>query len=145
MSVYITKNIRCKRLINGKWATDARYGIWPFRWWRKVNAQGKFNEWGLEYPVEFDCQETAKTAALNYLARLGMEHPIDSPAPTPAKESISRPAFITGSRALGIANSESDIDVVILVTKDDEDRIKEMSGGRFPIRFGNLKLVHCDI
>lgn len=54
-------------------------------------------------------------------------------------------AFITGSRAYGKPQPESDIDLVIRVESSTADNLEELSGVKNgePVRFGKLNLILC--
>ena len=51
-------------------------------------------------------------------------------------------AFITGSQAYGTATEHSDIDLCIMVDREVELKLAELSGG-YPILFGKLNLICC--
>lgn len=50
-------------------------------------------------------------------------------------------AFITGSRAYGTPRPDSDIDLGILVSKHDADILRQYSGSKTKVVFGQLNLV----
>ncbi len=50
-------------------------------------------------------------------------------------------AFLTGSHTYGQPNANSDIDLVIRADPDTKQKLLELSGGSFPIKFGNLNLI----
>ncbi len=53
-------------------------------------------------------------------------------------------SFITGSRIYGEPTSKSDIDLVVLVTEEDEEHlIANSNSGEYPIRYGKLNLITC--
>lgn len=53
-------------------------------------------------------------------------------------------SFITGSQVYGNQTPESDVDLCILVDKGTENKLAELAGGKYPIRFGNLNLICCN-
>lgn len=53
-------------------------------------------------------------------------------------------AFLTGSHAYGEPKKGSDVDLVIRVSSVVADKLKELSGGKEPVRFGNLNLILCE-
>lgn len=62
-------------------------------------------------------------------------------------------AFITGSRAYGTPNAESDVDLVIRVDENTAAMLRKLSdktteiaqkGAKTPVRFGNLNLILCE-
>lgn len=53
-------------------------------------------------------------------------------------------AFITGSRTYGKPRPDSDIDLVIRVTPEEADTLREMSQSKGePVRYGRLNLILC--
>ncbi len=82
--------------------------------------------------------------------------PFQYPLP-PSKRDISTRAFLTGSRAYGTPREDSDIDLCVLLSRDDyhtlkaalpEDAREDMDDGRYDeepggmnIRFGQLNLL----
>jgi len=56
--------------------------------------------------------------------------------------SNTTPAFLTGSRVYGIPREDSDIDMVILVSENDSETLKNISDtGKYPIQFASLNLI----
>lgn len=54
-------------------------------------------------------------------------------------------SFITGSRDYGSPTANSDIDLVILVSKEDAEFLKRQSDlGNLPTKFGKLNLIIAD-
>lgn len=52
-------------------------------------------------------------------------------------------SFITGSRAYGRPTDGSDVDLVIRVTPATAELLRELAGGKEPVRFGKLNLILC--
>lgn len=52
-------------------------------------------------------------------------------------------AFLTGSHVYGDVSEDSDIDLVVLLSKEDKAKLREIHGPG-PVRFGNLNLILCD-
>lgn len=54
-------------------------------------------------------------------------------------------AFITGSHAYGTPNKDSDVDLVVRMSKATLKKLHELSGIKEgePLRFGNLNLIAC--
>ena len=50
-------------------------------------------------------------------------------------------AFITGSRAYGTPNEESDIDLVVFCSPDDAAKLWDLRGESQTVRYGRLNLV----
>lgn len=75
-----------------------------------------------------------------------------SPKLLPEEENLK--AFLTGSHAYGIPRKDSDIDLVILISEEDFEKLRLLSdepdheadyisaGGK-PLRFGRLNLLCC--
>jgi len=52
-------------------------------------------------------------------------------------------SFITGSHAYGIPAEDSDVDLVVLLSPEDKQLLRDVNGDG-PVRFGNLNLILCD-
>jgi hypothetical protein len=54
-------------------------------------------------------------------------------------------AFLTGSRAYGTPRPDSDVDLVVCVSKDEAAKLRELSDDpdARSVRFGRLNLVIC--
>jgi predicted nucleotidyltransferase len=50
-------------------------------------------------------------------------------------------AFLTGSQVYGKPTDESDIDLVVLMDIDTQEQLLDLSGGKFPIKFGKLNII----
>jgi len=51
-------------------------------------------------------------------------------------------AFITGSHAYGEPTENSDVDLVVLVSPEDRDRLIRLSDDKStPVRYGNINLI----
>lgn len=50
-------------------------------------------------------------------------------------------AFLTGSHVYGRPHDHSDVDLVIRTDPGTKQKLLELSGSDFPIKFGNLNLI----
>lgn len=59
-------------------------------------------------------------------------------------DAVLRPGFITGSHAYGIPNSESDVDLVLLLDERTRQLLEAHSETKqIPVRYGKLNLILC--
>lgn len=58
-----------------------------------------------------------------------------------ARDLNPTPAFVTGSHIYGSPKPESDVDLVVLCSQKTKEKLLELSGGKYPIRFGNLNII----
>ena len=107
-------------------------------------------EWAQSFPGFEDIPRWLMAHLYN---RFGGDFPSESAQKTQKQRNEIPMAFLTGSHAYGTPHDDSDVDLVVLVTEEDFEKIRNLAegpkemddqyvkNGSCSLRFGNLNLL----